>query len=73
VKREDIDSYELGLKGTFLDNRLSLNAALFDTIDKNFQVQTFDPNAHLATFAVANAGKVQSRGVELDARAAVHE
>ena len=71
VKREDIDSYELGMKGTFLDNRLSLNAAVFDTIDKNFQVQTFDPNAISATFAIANAGKVQSRGVELDARAAV--
>jgi iron complex outermembrane receptor protein len=71
VKREDIDAYEIGLKGTFLDNRLSLNAAIFDTFNRNFQVQTFDPNAVSATFAIANAGKVQSRGVELDARAAL--
>ena len=69
VKREDIDAYEMGLKGSFLNNRLSLNAAVFDTFDKNYQVQTFDPNAVSATFAIANAGKVQSRGVELDARA----
>lgn len=71
VKKEDIDAYEVGLKGTFLDNRLSLNAAVFNTVIKNFQVQTFDPNAISATFAIANAGKVRSRGVELDARAAV--
>jgi len=69
VKAESIDAYEMGLKGTFLNNRLSVNAAVFDTFDKNFQVQTFDPNAVSATFAIANAGKVQSRGVELDARA----
>ena len=69
IKREDIDSYEVGLKSTLLNNRLTLNAAVFTTYDKNFQVQTFDPNAISATFALANAGKVRSRGVELDSRA----
>jgi iron complex outermembrane receptor protein len=71
VKREDVTSYELGLKGSFLDNTLSLNAAVFDTVYTNFQVQTFDPNAVSATFAIANAGKAHSRGVELDGRAAL--
>jgi iron complex outermembrane receptor protein len=71
VKREDIDAYEIGLKGTFFDNRLALNAAIFDTTYTNFQVQTFDPNALSATFAIANAGEVKSRGAEFDVRAAL--
>ncbi len=69
VNAEHIDAFELGLKGNFLDNRLSLNAALFDTVYKNFQVQTFDPNAVAATFAISNAGKAHTQGFELDARA----
>lgn len=68
VKKETVDSFEVGLKGTFMDNRLSLNAAVFNTKYKNFQVQTFDPNAPSATFAIGTAD-AHTRGVELDARA----
>jgi iron complex outermembrane receptor protein len=68
VKKETVDSFEVGLKGSFLDHRLSLNAAVFNTKYKNFQVQTFDPNATSATFAIGTAD-AHTRGVELDARA----
>jgi iron complex outermembrane receptor protein len=69
VNRENVNSYELGLKGAFLNRRLTLNAALFNTIYTDFQVQTFDPIAPAATFALSNAGKASTRGIELDGRA----
>ncbi|WP_395407394.1 TonB-dependent receptor domain-containing protein [Pseudoduganella sp. UC29_106] len=61
--------YELGLKGVFLNRRLTLNAALFNTVYKDFQVQTFDPISPASTFALSNAGKASTRGLELDGRA----
>jgi iron complex outermembrane receptor protein len=69
VNRENVNAYELGLKGAFLDRRLTLNAAVFDTIYTDFQVQTFDPISPSSTFALANAGRASTRGVELDGRA----
>ncbi|MCS0627893.1 TonB-dependent receptor [Telluria mixta] len=69
VDRENVNSYELGLKGAFLNRRLTLNAALFNTVYTNFQVQTFDPVAPASSFALANAGKASTRGIELDGRA----
>jgi iron complex outermembrane recepter protein len=69
VNRENVSSYELGLKGAFLNRRLTVNAALFNTIYTDFQVQTFDPMSPSATFALSNAGKARTRGLELDGRA----
>jgi outer membrane receptor protein involved in Fe transport len=31
VQQENIDHFELGTKGTYFDNRMTLNLALFDT------------------------------------------
>jgi iron complex outermembrane receptor protein len=69
VNRENVTAYELGLKGVFLNRRLTLNAALFNTVYKDFQVQTFDPISPSSTFALSNAGKASTRGLELDGRA----
>ena len=68
AKKMDIDHFELGSKGTYFDNRLSVNAAAFYTKYKDFQVQIFDSST--VTLApplqLANAGGAETRGVELD-------
>jgi iron complex outermembrane receptor protein len=69
VNKENVDAIELGMKGVFLNRRLTLSAALFNTTYTDFQVQTFDPISPSATFALSNAGKARTRGVELDGRA----
>ncbi|HEX7034892.1 MAG TPA: TonB-dependent receptor [Pseudomonadales bacterium] len=66
VDPEKATSYELGLKGAWLDNRLVVNLALFDTTFKDFQAQTLDRNAEPAIYRIANAGKLSTRGVEVD-------
>jgi iron complex outermembrane recepter protein len=55
--------YELGVKGMFLDNRLSFDASLFWIVWNNPQVAETSPTTQL-TF-LANAGKARSRGLEL--------
>ena len=68
VKKENIDHFELGTKGTYLDNRLTLNVALFDTKYKDFQVQIFDQSniSINPPLILANAGGAETRGLELD-------
>jgi iron complex outermembrane receptor protein len=67
VDKESIDHFELGSKSTFMNRRLTLNAALYNTTYKNFQVQTFDNSQLLAPIMLTNAGKARTRGLELDA------
>ena len=64
----DVDHFELGSKGTYLDGRLRLNAAAFYTKYKDFQVQIFDSSSvSLAPpLQLANAGGAETKGVELD-------
>jgi iron complex outermembrane receptor protein len=68
IDPETIDSYETGLKSSWLDRRLTANLALFWTQDDNYQ--TTQVNLLNNTSALTNAGSVRSRGVELDLRAA---
>ena len=66
---ENVDSYELGLKSTFAEGRVQLNAAWFHSNNDDFQVQSFAtlPNGG-TTLTITNAGKVSSQGLELDAK-----
>jgi iron complex outermembrane receptor protein len=67
LKPESIDDYELGLKTTLFDRRLSLNAALYWSEDSDYQSLYANP-LQLSSY-IANVGKVRSRGVEIDLRA----
>lgn len=63
-------NYELGLKGNYLDERLSLNANAFYMQRADQQVQAsrqLDPN-NPATFVffTDNAGEGENKGIELD-------
>ncbi len=59
---ETVDSYELGLKSTLLDNSLRLNAALFDQRYKDFQLNTYTG----ILFVVTTLPQVQSKGAEFN-------
>jgi iron complex outermembrane receptor protein len=71
VAPETSKAYELGLKSRFLNNRLQVNATAFDTDYDDFQAQgtRLDPVTNLTQNAVANVGKLRTRGVELEVAA----
>ena len=67
LKPETSDAYEIGLKGTALDNRLMANLAVFHTDYDDYQANFFDTVANQVVTRLVNAGKVKTQGVELDA------
>jgi iron complex outermembrane recepter protein len=69
VAKETINSYEIGTKGTYLERKLNLNADLFDTVYKNYQIQTFAsvPGAINPPLQLSSAGKAETKGVEISA------
>lgn len=68
VEPEQIDSLELGLKGTYLDNRLQLNTAIFHYDYKNIQVSRGTTVPGQAGFISLreNAAEATVQGLELD-------
>jgi iron complex outermembrane receptor protein len=69
VSRENIDSFEIGTKGSYLDGRLILNADLFDTTYRNYQIQSYSytPGVLSPPLTLASVGRAQTRGLELQA------
>lgn len=61
-------NYEVGLKGDFLDNRLTLDASLYYIDWKDLQLQLLDPNTQ--TLYTANGSAAKSQGIELSASSA---
>jgi outer membrane receptor protein involved in Fe transport len=57
-------NYELGLKGAFFDNRLSLNASIFSIDWRDIQI-TISDVVNAETYA-ANLGEARTRGAELE-------
>tara|TARA_R110002110_G_scaffold415561_2_gene650945 strand:+ start:170300 stop:172600 length:2301 start_codon:yes stop_codon:yes gene_type:complete len=82
IDPETSDSWELGIKSTFLDGQLMLNAALFHSVYDDFQSQAFfdpdgpadcpaddpgcDPENDPGGFFLINAGEVKTQGLEID-------
>lgn len=81
VEPETALAFELGAKMRFLDNRLELNIAAFQTTFKNFQAQIVSAGESSGAtdlvpstrFQLANAGELESRGVEIDFKAQLLE
>jgi len=65
--KETADTWEVGVKTTWLDRRVSFNAAYFETKSKNAQLLEFFPQATLQ--AVSTADKVKMKGFELELQA----
>ena len=65
---ESVVSYELGYKAELLDRRLRINAALFNSIFDDYQVnQYIELGGGGTALTITNAAKVESRGAELEA------
>jgi iron complex outermembrane receptor protein len=67
VKPESVNHYELGLKTQFLDRRVTFNLAAFWTDVKNYQATVNNGQITVIRGYLANAGKVRTRGIEVDA------
>ena len=67
--QEHINHFEVGTKNTFLDQRLTVDAALFYTVYLHYQVQTAASIAGnpAPIEALDSAGKAKTEGFELDA------
>lgn len=64
VNSDRLTSYEVGLKGTFLDGRALLDVSAFDIQWKGIQLSVATPD-QTATF-LSNAGDAYSRGFEAE-------
>ena len=65
VAPESIDAYEVGLKTSLLDNRVTFNVAGYLQNDRNYQANVADPT-RLAVVYLSNVPKVRSKGIEID-------
>jgi len=66
--RETVKSYEAGFKGNFMDNRFTLNMAVFMSDYDNYQVNQFvDLGAGRTSIRITNAAKVRTKGIEAEA------
>jgi len=72
VKPETANDAELGIKSSWLDHRLTINANLFWTQVKDYQATVLEPVGATNTFVqvLTNVGKVRTRGVETEISAA---
>jgi iron complex outermembrane receptor protein len=66
IEPETADSYEVGLKNTFLENRLIMNLAAYYAKYHNFQANNPDTVAGVLVTRFTNAGTISTRGGELD-------
>jgi iron complex outermembrane receptor protein len=70
VQPETVTSYEIGLKSDFLEKKARVNITVFREDFKKFQVFTFVTaelnGVAVSTTSLANAGSVQSQGVEFE-------
>ncbi len=62
---ETVDSYEIGLKSSFWDNRLDANIAAFIEHHTNMQLSVFTAVSSLQSL-IQNAGSATMSGVELE-------
>ncbi len=64
--KEEVETWELGLKSELLDNRLRLNVAVFTNDYTDMQIQVFEAGSGGASSRVENAGASTLQGIEFD-------
>lgn len=60
-----LESYEFGMKGTFMNGRLRLNAAVYTQEWDDFQLSKIDTSVSVLTLT-DNVGSAESDGLEID-------
>lgn len=66
VKPEEVNHFELGLKTQFFGRRATVNVAAFWTEIDDYQATVTNGQLGVLRGYLANAGKVRSRGIEVD-------
>jgi iron complex outermembrane recepter protein len=66
VDPEDLTTYEVGLKSTLFQNRLSVSASAFFSVYKDIQLLIVDPADISDLTRLVNAGKSEVRGGEVE-------
>jgi iron complex outermembrane receptor protein len=69
VAAERLDNFELGIKSSWFDQKLTANLATFLMIDHNYIATGASLLGSTVSTYLANAKRAESRGVELDLRA----
>jgi iron complex outermembrane receptor protein len=71
VKPEVAQDFEMGIKSQFLDRKVTLNADVFYTRVRDYQATYFQTpqGASAAVQVLTNVGRVETRGVEVEASA----
>ncbi len=64
--KEEVETWELGLKSELLDNRLRLNVAVFTNDYTDIQIAQFEAGTGGASTRIVNAGAGTYRGIEFD-------
>ncbi len=67
VRPEKVDHFELGLKTQFWDRRATVNLAAFRTEISDYQATVNNQQVNVIRGYLANAGRVRTQGVEVDA------
>lgn len=65
IAPEEIDSFEFGIKGQFLDRRLQLDAAIYKIDLKDMQLQAAVVRNGITASAITNAAAADVTGVDL--------
>jgi iron complex outermembrane receptor protein len=65
---ETVETYEIGLKGSLLDRRLTFATAIFDSSYENQQITTQYPAGATIASVVDNVGSSSIRGWEFESR-----
>ena len=63
---DDLQSYEIGMKGDFPASYLRLNATLYRNVIENLQLSRFDPSNVAFLFFVENVGDAEATGFDVD-------
>ena len=66
IRPEKVNHFELGLKTQFADRRATVNLAAFWTEIEDYQATVTNNQVGVLRGYLANAGKVRTRGVEID-------
>ena len=66
VRPEKVNHFELGLKTQLADRRITANIAAFWTDIRDYQATVNNLQTNVIRGYLANAGKVRTRGIELD-------
>lgn len=66
VQTDELENFEVGMKGTFLDRTLRLNATAYWSEITNLQVSRFDPANVAFLVFIENAGDAETSGLDVD-------